>query len=432
MQVDNLFLESIIGKGSFGEVYLTRIKGDNNLYATKVYNRKLIENDVDLKKYLKSEVTILRKLNHPNIIKLKEVKKTKNHFYIVTEYYNGDNLMNTLENYKEKYGKPFSEEIVQYLMRQIMNGFNYLHSNNIMHRDIKLENILLNYQTIEDKNNLNIMKAIPKIIDFGLAIFLKNSLAESIIGNPINMSPLLLKKLTSNGKIQQLGYDKKEDIWSLGSICYEMLIGNPAFDADDLDDLVNKVERGNYKVPISLSKEVVSFINGMLQYDPKKRLTCEQLMHHKFLVENINNFHRIDLNLIPNKIEKNKFDINIKKNQSIWAIFNQEDQNKLMKINPEQINYISDMKENQNININKQKTLNPPKIINNEITNEQFIKTVNSFQTKDYSYYINSINTINNPVFGEIATNNYMNPQNYINDKSNNEINFFLNGGIYK
>ena len=402
MKVDNLFLEKIIGIGSFGEVHLTRIKGDNKLYATKIYNRESIENSIDMKKYLKSEVTILRKLNHPNIIKLKEVKKTKKHFYIVMEYCNGGDLSKTLEKYQNKYRKPFSEEIVQYLMRQIMSAFNYIHANGIMHRDIKLENILLNYETEEDKINLNIMKAKPKIIDFGLAIILKNSLAESILGNPINMAPLLLKKLTSNGKIRQLGYDKKEDIWSLGSICYEMLIGKPAFDAEDLDDLVNKVENGEYKVPTSLSKEVVSFLNGMLQYESKNRLTCEQLIHHKYLTENM------------------------KKNQSVWAIFNQEDENKLMKINPEQLTFISDMKENHNIN--EQITFNPPKIydyINNEKSNEQFIKPINAYQ-------VNDIEKMYIPYYNEIKTENYNTNQNYSNDEYVKEINYFFDDGIFK
>ena len=376
-QVDNLFLEKIIGKGSFGEVYLTKIKGDNKLYATKIYNRQKIENSPEMKKYLKSEVIILRKLNHPNIVKLKEVKKTKKHFYIVTEYYNGDNLLKTLEKYKMIYGKPFSEEIVQHLMKQIINAFNYIHSKEIMHRDIKLENILLNYEAQEDKNNMNILKSTPIIIDFGLAIILKNSLTESVIGNPLNMSPLLLKKLTSHGKIRKLGYDKKEDIWSIGSICYEMLIGNPAFDADDIDDLVIKVENGNYNVPISLSEEVVSFLNAMLQYEPKNRLSCEQLIKHKFLTENIHNFHKIELNQVLDKIKKNKLEINIKKNETILNVLNHdnENKNKLININNNFTSFPLKIKENENItqelDLNEQKKENT-NIYYNKINNNQY------------------------------------------------------------
>ena len=396
MQVDNLLLERLIGKGSFGEVYLTRIKGDNNLYATKIYNREKIENSPEMKKYVKSEVTILKKLNHPNIVKIKEAKKTKKHFYIVTEYFNGDDLRKTLEKYKKKYGKPFSEEIVQYLMKQIISAFYYIHNKDIMHRDIKLENILLNYETQEDKNNMNIMKSTPKIIDFGLAIMLKNSLAESVIGNPINMAPLLLKKLTSNGKIRKLGYDKKEDIWSLGSICYEMLIGIPAFDADDLDDLVNRVEKGNYNVPVNLSKEVVSFLNAMLQYEPKNRLSCLQLINHKFLTENIHTFHKIELKNVHDKIKRNKLEINIKQNKTIWAIFNQEDEIKLMNINPHLTSINSKGKENEDKNMIE-------KIV------------FNTQNSENYNIYYNNIN--NNHYKEQIFEYNNIN-QNYIN--SNN------------
>ena len=426
MHVDNLFLEKLIGKGSFGEVYLTRRKGDNKLYATKIYKRDIFENSIELKKYLKSEVLILRKLDHQNIVKLIEVKKTKKHFYLVMEYCNGDDLLKTLEKYKKKYKKPFSEEIVQYLMKQIMNAFNYIHSKEIMHRDIKLENILLHFDSEQDKLNLNIMKSTPKIIDFGFAIILKNSLAESILGNPINMAPLLLKKLTSNGKIRKLGYDNKEDIWSIGSICYEMLIGKPAFDAEDLDDLVDKVEKGNYNVPFTLSKEVVSFLNGMLQYDPKARLTCQQLIKHRFLNENINNFQKIDLNLVKNKIIKNKLEINIKENKSIWAIFNQEDEDKLMKINPCINNYISEEKENKNII--QEISPNQPKKISNmhKITNGQNLKLSG---TDDYDNYsnINCMNysNVNNNILYE---NNIIpikkNEQYYINIKNVGEKNY--------
>ena len=194
IQIDNLILEKLLGKGNFGEVHLTRIEGDNKLYATKIYDRAKIENTSDAFKYLTDEINILNTLKHPNIVKFIQVKKTKNHYYIVMEYCNGGELEKALEKYQIKYGKPFSEEIVQYLMRQIISAFKYMHGNNVMHRDIKLENMLLNFETENDKKNLNMMKATVKIIDFGFACRIgKDELTYTTIGNPMNMSPIMLK-----------------------------------------------------------------------------------------------------------------------------------------------------------------------------------------------------------------------------------------------
>ena len=146
-QVDNLLLERSLGKGTFGEVFYTTIQGETIPYATKVYDRELIEQNKDLFIYLKNEITIVKSLDLPNIVKLKEVKKTKKHFYIVMEYCNGGDLYNFLQKYQEKNKCSFSEEIVQYLMRQIMSAMHYLHSKNIIHRNIKLENILLQFDS---------------------------------------------------------------------------------------------------------------------------------------------------------------------------------------------------------------------------------------------------------------------------------------------
>ena len=203
-----------------------------------------------------------------------------------------------------------------------------------MHRDIKLENILLNYENEEDRKILNLMKAQVKIIDFGFACKIqKNALTFTTIGNPMNMDPLILKKLTSRGKkARQLGYDQKADIWSLGAICYEMLIGKAAFDADDMDELVHKIEDGKYKVPTTLSKEVVSFLNGMLQYDSASRLNIDQLAAHPFLTKNVNEFKSIDVRAVSNKLDGKDIVIDVKNNTSIWAIFNKEDENKLIGI----------------------------------------------------------------------------------------------------
>ena len=404
MQVDNLILEKLLGKGSFGEVHLTKITGDSKLYATKVYDRERIEN-TEAFKYLTNEINIMHNLNHPNIVKFIQVKKTKKHYYIVMEYCNGGELEKALEKYQLKYGKPFSEEIVQHLMRQIISAFKYMHANQIMHRDIKLENILVNFESEKDKNDLNMLKATVKIIDFGFACKIgKNALTYTTIGNPMNMSPLILKKLTSHGKVRQLGYDMKADIWSLGAICYQMLIGKAAFDADDIDELVEKIEKGIYKVPTNLSKEVVSFLNGMLQYEPQARLTAEQLYNHQFLQENIQNFHTIDLNQVSNRVKKNELEIDTKKNKSIWAIFNEDVENKLNKISPGHLAPINEVPENNYIP--QQKTFNQEPMIKNDMTNAQTIKNTNTFEANQlpsmmnngYNYNPN----YNNPYYGPI------------------------------
>ena len=146
MQIDNYILEKQLGEGAFGKVLETKLKTDpSKLFATKVYERKKIEGTPHFN-YLTNECNILHELNHPNIVKLVDVKKTKNHYYIIMEYCNGGELAGALEKYKEKYGKPFSEELVQYFMRQIIDAFKYIHANGVIHRDIKLENILLNYK----------------------------------------------------------------------------------------------------------------------------------------------------------------------------------------------------------------------------------------------------------------------------------------------
>ena len=328
MIVDNLTLEKCLGKGAFGEVYLTSRKGDDKKkYATKKIDREEVEKGEGIK-YLKNEIIILQYLRHPNIVRFEEVKKTKKHYYIVMEYCNGGELSKALEKYIEKYGKPFSEEIVQHLMRQIIDAFKFMHERKIIHRDVKLDNILLNYETEEDKKNLNLMKAQVKIIDFGFSCKIdKSGLQFTALGSPINMDPIILKKLNSSSKKErQLGYNQKADIWSLGTICYEMLIGKSAFDADDMEDLVNKIENGSYNVPTNLSHEVVSFLNGMLQYEGNNRLTADQLSRHAFLTKNVKDFTPLSLNK-TNKVMSTK-----KLNQSIWAIFGANDENKLMNI----------------------------------------------------------------------------------------------------
>ena len=328
MLVEDLTLIKCLGKGAFGEVYLTSKQGEQEKFATKKIDKKFAQNP-KAKKYIDNEIQILREIDHENVIKLYEVKETSSYYYLVMELCNGGGLSDCLESHIKTKHKPFSEEVVQYLMRQIVSGIKYLHENHILHRDIKLDNILVNFETEEDKKNKNMLKSKIKIIDFGFARHLNpKELAFSTLGSPINMDPGILRKLNKVENSRDYGYDEKADIWSLGTICYEMLIGKCTFDATSMKQLLNKVEKGDYSLPTYLSKEAASFLNGMLQYDPKRRLTAEQLYYHKFLTKNYKDLTKMNLNDVNKHLMGTNLKINSRQNQSIWTIF-EEDENSL-------------------------------------------------------------------------------------------------------
>ena len=321
MIVEDITLIKSVGKGSFGEVFLASRKGTDQMYAVKKVSKSLVLQE-KVKKYFNNEIYILKQVNHPNIIKLYEIKQTLNNFYLVFDLCNGGGLSNCLEKYMKQNKKPFTQEIAQSIIRQLVSGLQYLHNNKILHRDLKLDNVLLHFNSEEDKNNFNLLKAQVKIIDFGFARYLENdSLAQSVLGSPINMDPQILAKMRKIDNKQSFGYDQKADIWSLGTICYEMLIGVPPFDATSYEELVSKIQKGNYKIPknLKLSKEAISFINGMLQYNPEKRLSIDQLANHNFLIKNVKDFKEIDLTKAAKVDQKTDLVFNAK--ESVWDIF---------------------------------------------------------------------------------------------------------------
>ena len=375
MLVGDLTLLKCLGKGAFGEVYLTSKQGTNQKYATKKIDKKFTQNP-RAKRYLDNEINILKEIEHPNIIKLIEVHETTQYIYLVMELCNGGGLSDCLEDHMKKNKKPFSEEIVQYLMRQIVSGLNYLHKKNILHRDIKLDNILVNFDNEEDRKNRNMMKAKVKIIDFGFARHLEPSkLAYSTLGSPINMDPGILRKLNRMEHSKEYGYDQKADIWSLGTICYEMLIGKNTFNAETMRELISKVERGNYFLPTTISKEAVSFLNGMLQYDLKKRLSAEQLYHHNFLTKDYSKLTRINVKEASDKIVGSQIKINSKNNQSIWVIFETDEDNNLDNIPSNMFDKNGDINENKN----KQNKVDE----NNNNNNNNFIVEKDSIKKFD-------------------------------------------------
>ena len=334
MKVDNLILTKSLGKGAFGEVFLTNMEGRKELFATKRLDRAYSEKEENIKR-LANEIKIMKKIHHPNLVSLIDLKKTKTHCYLVMEFCNGGDLTGCLRKYMQLYKKPFSEEIVQYLMRQIVSGLDALHSRNILHRDLKLDNILVCFNSEQDKNSLNMMKATAKITDFGFATILNTAkpLATTVLGTPTYMEPSLLNNMQQRTRNQ--GYDQKVDIWSLGTLCYEMLVGRNPFSGYSLQDVYNKVKVGTYPLPTSLSREVVFFIEGMLQKEHNKRLGCKELLQHDFLTKNVRQFKPMDARTIPGIVAKEgglvKIDSGAKQGiqnlgQTVWDIFAQPNQ----------------------------------------------------------------------------------------------------------
>ena len=287
-----LLLLNQIGEGAFGKVYLSKFSNSGEKYATKKIDKHM-QND-RLKKYFEMEIEILKNLkrfNHPNILKLVQVNQDNNYYYITTEYINGYSLRDCLEEYKKKYLTGFNEKIVQYLMKQILSAMVLLHNLKIIHRDLKLDNIMVNFDNEIDKKELNMMKAKVKIIDFGCAIIMPKRIPTTYIGTELYMDPNIIEKYYNQALADKnRGYGLEVDIWSLGCICYELNEGKVPFQGETLPEIMRKIKEGKYPLPIYTSIEFRSFLDKMLKYDPKCRLPAQKLINEPFLTKNVNDF----------------------------------------------------------------------------------------------------------------------------------------------
>ena len=309
-----------IGHGRFSEVYRVLNKKEGKYYAAKIIDRTKINKIIDSQ--IQNEILFLKNLKHENIIKYITHEITDKSYCIITDIYASGSLSQCLNEYKKQKKKPFSEAEVQRIMKQIVDGVRYLHQNDIIHRDLKLDNIFVQLNYI-DYNNKNMLDAKIAIGDFGSAC--KGNLFNSIQGTPANMSPSLLNNKDHNNNYSNESFDKSADIWALGTICYEMITGKRVFNGKNISELHKNVENGNFELSLDLSYEIISFITKMLHYDRNKRPTIEQLSMHPFLTKDITQFKKADLNKIKSKIGQNGINLNIKANNTIWNVFDENE-----------------------------------------------------------------------------------------------------------
>ena len=379
-------LVRFLGKGSYGEIYLAQKGNDPTLYAAKVLDKQRMEKPT-MKKYLEREISILKQLKHPNICQFYDKLVDESHIYLIIEFCNGGNLTQCMGKYISVYKEPFSIEIIQHFMRQIISAFCHIHSNKIIHRDIKLDNILLSFKDPKDIKKLNLLRSEIKIIDFGVATKLDESeFAFTAVGSPITMDPLILKKYLNAGGIEKLqGYNEKADVWSLGTIFYQLLTGQGMFKFNTMEEFMKRVDEGTYVVPINknFSKEAISFLNCMLQYNPEDRISVHNLAQHVFITNNASTFTQADLQSIFHKIDKNGLVLNIKGDETIVSAFN------VAKRNSNQFKDIG-----QNVP-NKKRSLN----------------RANTYEDEGYSFTASIYDTVeeDNPKSSDNVNNNFNN-----------------------
>ena len=185
--------------------YLVIKKGKNELFVAEIYKKSIVG------EYFYSYNQILNLLRHPYILKIEEIKYTKDYFCIIKPYIEHYmTLLDCLEKYEGKYKRPFEEDIIQHIMRQLVDVIKYIHGFNIIHRNLKPSKIIVFFENEKDRSDLNMIKATIKIHDFSLAIQLgKNEKAYDAVGSPLYIDPIILKKFCKRSDIYQTGYNEK-------------------------------------------------------------------------------------------------------------------------------------------------------------------------------------------------------------------------------
>jgi serine/threonine protein kinase len=275
----------LLGKGAFGKVNLALHLASGRLVAVKSFNKKKISTR-RAKRKIKTEIEALSKLRNPFCTQIYDYFETNTHILIVMEYICGDLL-----GFMKKRGK-LSEPTAKIIFKQIIKGLQFIHKKRIVHRDIKLDNILI------DLTNT------VKICDFGVSRILQpKDIMYEHCGTPAYIAPEIFK---------DEGYEGFScDVWSAGVTLYYMLAGMQPFKADKIEELKEIIIKGEFEPIENLSNEASDLINKMLEVDPEKRITVDEILKHPWLKNvNIKNRKKIKIFTNAEKSLLSKYDVN--------------------------------------------------------------------------------------------------------------------------
>ncbi|ORX44069.1 Pkinase-domain-containing protein [Hesseltinella vesiculosa] len=281
--VGNYVILEKIGQGSFATVYTARHKDTGHRVAIKSVLRtkltkKLLEN-------LESEIAILKAIRHDHIVGLSECQETETHIHLVMDYCSLGDLSQYIKRIRHSKsargplgGLP--EATVRHFLKHLVSALRFLRSQNLVHRDIKPQNLLLvsPEEVGLDKNDLPQLQ----VADFGFARFLPSStMADTLCGSPLYMGPEILSYKK---------YDAKADLWSVGAVLYEMITGRPPFRAQNHIELLKKIQDNQDRIRFPDEKspdatplvtdDLKDLIRKLLKQDPVERISFEELFAH--------------------------------------------------------------------------------------------------------------------------------------------------------
>ena len=261
-KIGNYLLTKCLGQGQYGTVWLGRNLKTNEAFAVKKIERDRIDFNSLLKRLLQTEISIMHEINHPNIMHLFELLTSSKNYYLVIQYCNqGD-----LEAYmREKRIAFFEERDAVFLFQQIMNGFFELRKHKILHRDFKLANIF-----VHDERLI--------IGDFGFAKS-GQDIGETRLGSPMTMAPELLFAVGDD-----IQYNSKADLWSIGVVFYQLLFGVPPFWGKNVAELKKNIIDNSgprFKFPKAISAEARDLLMRLLTLDPVKRIEWRDFFNHE-------------------------------------------------------------------------------------------------------------------------------------------------------
>jgi serine/threonine protein kinase len=258
--IDDFELGPSLGEGSFGVVHLAREKKSKFIVALKIMNKEPIQN-CNLEAQMRREIEIQAQVRHPNIARLFGYFWDKKNVCLILEYCHGGELFDVLVA-----SAPLDERTAARYICQISDAVAHCHSKHIIHRDIKPENILIG------------LHGELKIADFGWSVHAPRLRRGTLCGTVDYLAPEM---------VAGLPHDEKIDVWAIGTLLYEFLVGWPPFEAGSQEATMSRILNLDFDIPATVNRLARNLILQFLQKDPAKRIALKAVRTHPWIVQQL-------------------------------------------------------------------------------------------------------------------------------------------------